>query len=270
MLKPDIERPTGDHDPWVRWILRLLPLLLVAALAVVAIATGLYHHLSIERIAMNYELLTQLVDRNRLIAETAFVALYAGAVAISIPGATVLTLTGGLLFGWLEGTVLSAVGATLGATAIFLLARTSLGEPLARRAGPWVTRLRDGFKSNALSYMLFLRLVPAFPFFVVNLAPAFLGVSLRSFVIGTAIGILPATAVIAIAGDGLAGAVRNQNALFHDCQARQSANPGMNCVFTIDTGTLVTPELLLALAGLGCLALVPVVWNRWMRRHAET
>jgi uncharacterized membrane protein YdjX (TVP38/TMEM64 family) len=139
------------------------------------------------------------------------------------------------------------VAATAGATLLFLAARSAVRDLLQPRVGPWLSKLQRGFAENELSYLLFLRLVPLFPFFVVNLVPAFLGVRLRSFVIATFLGIIPASFVFASVGAGL-------GSLF---------DAGRDC--SLDS--VLTPQIILALAGLALLALVPVVYKRfWARR----
>ena len=155
----------------------------------------------------------------------------------------------------------------IGATLIFLVARSSFGESLAARAGPWIGKLRDGFKENALSYLLFLRLVPAFPFFVVNLAPALLGVPLATYVLGTFLGIIPATTAFSIAGSGLGSVVEAQNAAYNACVARTAGGGDAGCPYSIDTSKLVTTELILAFAALGVVALIPIALKKWNSRH---
>ncbi len=143
----------------------------------------------------------------------------------------------------------TVVGATLGATAIFLIAKTSLGDALLAKAGKSVQAMKAGFQENALSYMLVLRLVPLFPFFMVNLAPAFLGVSLRTYVIATFFGIMPATFVFSLAGSGL-GKVFEQNESF-------------------SIASVLTPEMMGALVGLALLSLMPVFYKKWKKRGAS-
>src|SRR5262249_27008746 len=145
-----------------------------------------------------YELADHLV-----LALAIYLCAYAGVVTLSLPGATILTLAGGCMFGASLATGVTVIAATIGATLLFLAARTAFADLLRQRAGPWLTRLRDGFQENAFSYLLFLRLVPAFPFFVVNLVPAFFGMRLQSFVLATFIGIIPGTLVYASVGAGL-------------------------------------------------------------------
>jgi uncharacterized membrane protein YdjX (TVP38/TMEM64 family) len=158
----------------------------------------------------------------------------------------VLTVAGGFLFGVVLGTLYVVVAATLGATAIFLIARSALGDLFRAKAGPFVQQMEAGFRENAFSYMLVLRLIPLFPFFVVNLVPAFLGVPLRTYVVGTLIGIIPGTLVFILAGAGL-GSVFDRGG-----------------VFTVDS--VLTPEIVAGLVGLSLLSLLPVIYKRLKAR----
>ena len=154
------------------------------------------------------------------------------------------------------------MGATLGATLIFLVARTAFGEPLLRRAGPRVKQLAQGFRDDAFSYLLFLRLVPAFPFFLVNLVPAFAGVRLGPFVAATVLGIIPGAVVYALAGTGLDSVIAAQQAANRDCLAAGRAD----CHFIFDPKDVLTPQLIGALIALGLLALVPVAVKKLRAR----
>jgi uncharacterized membrane protein YdjX (TVP38/TMEM64 family) len=173
-----------------------------------------------------------------------------------------LTVFGGFLFGWLVGGIAAAVAASIGATIVFLIARTSVGDVLLRRAGPRLKRLAEGFREDALSYLLFLRLVPVFPFWLVNLAPAFLGVPLKTFVLGTSIGVVPNTFAFAFAGAGLDSVIDAQKAAKQACIAAGRSD----CYMHLDLHALVTPKLLIALGMLGALALIPVLVRRYGRR----
>ncbi|QJE71877.1 TVP38/TMEM64 family protein [Aerophototrophica crusticola] len=224
---------------------RLLPLAVLAAGIGAVFALDLDRYLSFSALAENRQALAGWVDANPLLAPAGFVLAYALAVALSIPGAIFLTLAGGLLFGVVAGTLYVVAGATLGATLLFLAARTALGDLLRAKAGPWLAKLEDGFRQDALSYLLFLRLVPAFPFWLVNLVPAFLGVRLSTFVIGTFLGIIPGTLVYVSVGNGL-GAVLDQGG-------------------TPDLGIIFTPSVLLPLLGLAALSLVPILLKRFKR-----
>ena len=226
---------------------RVLPLALILAGIAVFFIFDLGSYLSLESLAEHRATLTRFVAEHEFLAAAVFVLLYALAISLSIPGGLVLTITGGFLFGSWLGACLVVIGATVGAAGIFLAARSALGHLLRRRAGPWLTRMEQGFRRNALSYLLFLRLMPVFPFFVVNLVAAFMGVSLRTFVIGTFFGIIPATFVYASIGAGL-GAVLDQGS-------------------ELELADAVQPEVVIGLGGLAILALLPVVYRR-MRRQS--
>ena len=204
---------------------------------------------------------------NRLLAVLAMVALYAVIVALSLPGASVMTLTSGLLFGWFTGGLAAIIGATIGATAIFLIAKTAFGETLRAKAGPAIAKLQDGFKEDAMSYLLFLRLVPAFPFWLVNLAPALLGVPLGTYVIATFLGIIPGTFAFASVGAGLDSVITSAKADYAACIAAKGATA---CKLTVNAGSLITKELVLAFVALGVTALIPVVLKKWKNARAKS
>jgi uncharacterized membrane protein YdjX (TVP38/TMEM64 family) len=160
------------------------------------------------------------------------------------------------------GGLASIVGASIGATLVFLIAKSAFGEHLVRRAGPLASRLAEEFRTDAFSYLLFLRLVPAFPFFLVNLVPALLGVRLGTFVMATALGIIPATLAFASIGAGLDSVIAAQEASHQACLAAGR----LDCRLDFDVMAALTPQVLVALVGLGVLALVPVVVRRWRGR----
>jgi len=228
-----------------RLVRRLLPLGVLLAALVVAFALRLDRYLSFEQLAAHREWLLAEVARLGLVAPVLFVLVYAAATGLSIPGATILTLTGGFLFGTLAGTAIAVIGATLGAAIVFLVARTAFGDALRARAGPFIRKLEDGFRANALNYLLVLRLVPLFPFWLVNLVPAFLGVRLSTFVVGTFIGIIPGAFVYASLGSGVGALIES------------GERP--------DLGIIFTPRVLLPLVGLAVLALLPVAY-KWLQR----
>jgi uncharacterized membrane protein YdjX (TVP38/TMEM64 family) len=212
-------------------------------------AFGLDEVLSYAALRAHRAELSELVAARPLAAGLGYVLIYAVAVAFSVPGGAFMTIAGGFLFGSIVATALTVVGATAGAVAIFLIAKTALGDALRARAGPWLKRTEEGFRADALNYLLVLRLVPLFPFFVVNVVPAFLGVSLRTYVIGTFFGIIPGTFVFASVGAGL-GSVLESSAEFR-------------------AESVLTTEVVIALVGLAVLAIVPVAYRRWRRpgRH---
>jgi uncharacterized membrane protein YdjX (TVP38/TMEM64 family) len=258
--------PEGAAPPGLK---RWMPVAALIAVMALVYGMGWHEYLSFKTIGLNYESLKAAVDGNLLLAALAYTAAYVAVVALSLPGALIMTLAGGLLFGWQLGAALTVVAATIGATIIFLVARTSFGESLAAKAGPSLAKLRDGFKENALSYLLFLRLVPAFPFFIVNLAPALLGVPLKTYVLGTFLGIIPGTTAFSVAGSGLGSVVEAQNKVYQECLERAGAAGQTACPYTIDTSALVTNELLAAFVALGLVSLLPIALKHLRGRHAE-
>lgn len=239
--------PLSNATPAPLWR-RLLPLAALLGAGVLVFTLGLDRYLSFDALAENRARLLAWTADNGGLAIALYVLVYIGVVALSLPGGVVATLTGGFLFGTLVGGVATVFAATIGACLLFLIARTALGEPLRAKAGPALRKLEAGFRDNALSYLLVLRLVPLFPFFLVNLAPAFLGVSLRTYAIGTFFGIMPGTFVFASVGAGM-GAVLDQG-----------GRP--------DLGIIFAPEVLLPLLGLAALALVPVVYRKFGKGRA--
>jgi uncharacterized membrane protein YdjX (TVP38/TMEM64 family) len=221
---------------------RLLPLVVLGAGLIAFFAFGLDDYLTFETLRENRVWLLQQVADAALLTALAYMALYILVVAFSLPGGAVMTITGGFLFGQWLGTLYVIVAATIGATILFLAARTALGDLLRAKAGPFLKKMEDGFRENALSYLLVLRLIPIFPFFIVNLVPAFLGVGLRAYVIATFLGIIPGSFVYATVGAGL-GSIFDSGEEF---TAR----------------SILTPQIVTALVGLAVLALLPVVYKK--------
>lgn len=263
-----MERSPSDTPAPSNALKRFAPLIVLAALMILVFAMGWHKYLSFKTIGLNYEALRSFIDKNLALALLIYIAAYIAVVALSLPGGLIMTLSGGLLFGWKLGAPAAVVGATIGATIIFLVARSSFGEGLAAKAGPWVGKLKEGFKENALSYLLFLRLVPAFPFVVVNLAPALLGVPLRTYFFGTLFGIMPGSTAYSFAGAGLGSVVEAQNKVYNACLAARPAGGTTECAYSIDTSQLVTKELVIAFILLGVVALIPVALKKWNQRHA--
>ncbi|WP_306026855.1 TVP38/TMEM64 family protein [Stappia sp. MMSF_3263] len=249
------QREEGDAHappPAGRSVLRrFAPLALIVAAMGLGYALGLHHYLGLSHLIRERMELAAFVSDNMPLAVAVFVVVYVVAVALSFPGASLLTIIGGFLFGWALGGTLVAFAATAGAALIFLAARSSLGEALKHRAGPFLSRLAAGFREDAFNYLLFLRLAPVFPFWLVNIAPALFGMSLRPYVTATFIGILPGTYAYAFIGAGLDSVIA----------AQESASPGCAAAGTcsIELSALVTRDLVLAFAALGIAALIPVL-----------
>jgi uncharacterized membrane protein YdjX (TVP38/TMEM64 family) len=223
---------------------RLVPLGLLVAAGIAFIAAGGHNYLTFAALAENRDWLCDLVVRWGLIAAFCYIAAYGTLVALSVPGGAVLTIAGGFLFGTWLGTVCAIIGATLGATGIFLAARAGLGG-LGQRAGPLVGKLEAGFRADAFNYLLVLRLVPIFPFWLVNLVPALVGVRLLTYVLATFLGIIPGTFVYASLGNGLGSVVEDP-----------------------DLAIIFKPSVLVPIIGLALLALVPVGYKRWRGKKA--
>ena len=229
---------TRGGKPW----LKILILVIFAGVLIAFFAFGGQKYLSLETIKANRDALVGFTRDHYVLSIAAAFVIYTIAVACSIPGALVLTLTCGFLFGKWVGTLVVITAATLGATLVFLAARYLFADWARRKMGDVGRKINDGFSENAFSYMLFLRLVPAFPFFLVNLAPALTNIPLPTYVLATAIGIIPGTFVYANLGETLS---------------------------TIDSlSGLVSKETLIAFALLGVLALVPIVIKRFKSRRA--
>jgi uncharacterized membrane protein YdjX (TVP38/TMEM64 family) len=213
---------------------------------VAMVGLGLDGDLGLDAVLRHQARLASFVSGDPLLASLLFMGVYAVAVAISMPGVQVLAVVGGWLFGWLHGTIYVAVAATIAASAVFLLARSAFARPLRVRAGPTLQRFANGFRDNASSYVFVLHLVPLFPYVVVNTLPAACGVRLRTFVLAAFLGVLPSTLLLAQFGSGL-GEVLGQGT-------------------SIRLASLITPQILGALAGLGMLALLPVLYRAWQAR----
>jgi uncharacterized membrane protein YdjX (TVP38/TMEM64 family) len=231
---------TGAKTPLLR---RLMPVFVVIAGFLAFFALELDTYFTFEALHDNSARLHEYVGMYGVLAILVFGVAYAVIVVIFPPGGSVMTIAGGFLFGTVVGGTTVVVAATVGATMLFLVARYALGDLLHRRAGPFVARMEAGFRDNALSYLLVLRLIPLFPFWLVNLVPAFLGVRTSTYVIGTFFGIIPGTFVYASVGNGL-GAVFDAGE-------------------TPDLGIIFEAEIFLPIIGLALLALLPVAYKRW-------
>jgi uncharacterized membrane protein YdjX (TVP38/TMEM64 family) len=237
---------TSDNvSPLKRW----LPLGAAALCLVAFFGFGGADYISLDWLKENRAILTDFVAQHPILAGLALIAIYAGLVAISFPGASLLTIFAGFMFGTIAGTSTVVIGATLGAVAIFLMSKSTFGDALAKRAGPAIETLRAGFQRDAFSYLLVLRLAPAFPFWLVNIAAGLLGARLSTFAVTTFFGIIPGSFVYASIGAG-AGALLD-------------AGRELNLA-----GALLKPEILLPIVGLSLLSFLPMVLRRLQDRKA--
>jgi uncharacterized membrane protein YdjX (TVP38/TMEM64 family) len=252
---PDDRQECGRR----RGLWRYAPLALILLGAAAFFATGAHRYLKPDALIQHRERLQDFVSAHSAKALLAYMLAYVTLVTLSIPGAVFLTLLGGFLFGWLVGGAAAVVSATVGAVGIFLIAQTSVGDALLRRAGSRVQRLAEGFRRDAFSYLLFVRIVPIVPFWLTNLASALFGVPLRTFALATMIGLIPGTYAFAVAGSGLDDILLNQIAARDACLAAG----GTHCPIHISWKSLITPPIMAAFGALGLLALLPVILRRF-------
>lgn len=222
-----------------KWI----PLIIIIAAMVLLYFTGFWRSLNYETIRYHHVELTEYVNNNPVMTPFMYIGAYIVTTALSIPGGLLLSLLGGFLFKQPWAFLYVLVGATIGATLLFLAAKTSIGEYLKQKAGPRLSKMEKGFNRNAASYMLFLRFVPLFPFWLVNLAPAFFNVRLRTFIWTTLIGIAPGAFVSTQAGRGLGMIFETSDQL------------------TI--GAIFNTQMIIALVALGIVSLIPIAIKKW-------
>ena len=226
------------HRPWLPW-------LLIVALLISGAVLALRGDLSWPALAARQADLRAFVGVHGAVAALAYCALYAALVAVSFPGAALITVLGGVFFGTLPGALLAVLGASGGATLLFIVARGALAPLLRRRIGPRLDRLRPGLERDGFAYILALRLLPVVPFWLVNLAAALSGARLGHFVAATLLGTVPAALVFASIGAGLGDVLATDGA------------PDLRMIFR--------PSILLPLLGLALLAVLPVLWRQWGR-----
>ena len=227
---------------------RAFPLGKVIVLGLIVVAVGAFfvfdlgRYLSLAALKTHKDALRDYTDVHYSATVVLFLVIYCGQTALSLPGAAILSVTGGFLFGTLWGTVYVNLAATSGATLAFLATRYLVRDAIERRFGPRLESIQRGFAQNAFNYLLTLRLIPLFPFFLVNLACGLTRIPLSTYVLATAIGILPGSIVFTNAGRQL-GTITS-------------------------LGDVASPRVLGAFALLGLLALVPVVYQKWVKPSA--
>lgn len=229
------------------WI-KLWPVYLIVAVMIGAWQLGLFQYLSLETLREQQEFLQTFVSENLILAVAIFVIIYAAATLFMLPGALWLTIGGGFLFGLVGGSLATIAGATLGASMLFFAAKTSIGSALRDRAGPFMSKMEAGFNESPFSYMFALRLIPAVPFPVANIAPALLGAKYREYAITTALGIVPGVVAYTLVGTGLG--------------ATFAAGEDPNLA-------IIAKNMLPALAALGLVALIPVAYKKITGRKTE-
>ncbi len=232
---------TAPTSPLKRWA----PVGIIATILIVGYLAGLNKYFSLEFITDNRNILMAHVEKNYVLSLAAYFIIYTVAVAVSFPGASLITIISGFLFGWFAGGLTTIFAATLGASIIFLAARTSFGELLQEKAGKRIAKLSKGFQEDAFNYLFILRLAPIFPFWIINLAPALFGMKLAPYVIATFVGIIPGTFAYAYLGQGLGSTIESG-------------------------GSLVTPTLIAALAVLAIVSAIPLVVKHVKKNKGQT
>jgi uncharacterized membrane protein YdjX (TVP38/TMEM64 family) len=216
-----------------------------AALAAVAVGYvfGVFEPLTLEALRGHRDELSDWVDDNVLLAALAYLGVYAAAVALSVPCAALLTLSGGFFFGAALAGPLAVLASTAGASVLFMLVRLLMGADALDRLGPAAARIAAGLRRNAGAYLLAVRFAPFVPFSLVNLVPALAGVPLRTFVVTTFFGVMPATLVFSLAGAGLGSLLETGEA--------------------VTARAVLTPEIVAALFAMAAAALASIPLRRW-------
>ena len=226
---------------------RYIPYVFVGIFVAIAIAahfSGVTNVFSPEVVLAKRQELQDFAASHPVLAPLAFAAVYLAVAALALPVAAILSLLGGFLFGVFLGTALVLVSATGGALIVFVLARSAIGEPLRRKAGPLYEKVAANMRENAFGYLLFMRLVPLFPFFLVNLVAALFDMTARKFVLATFIGMAPATIIY--------------------------VNFGRQIGTVASARDLLSPSVLIALTGLGLLVLAPIIYRQWTKRNSNS
>ena len=229
------------------WLKRLLALLVVVAVVGGVVVLRAEHWLSWHMLARHQAQLLALAADHPVLAPVLYMLAYAVIVTVSLPEGALLTVIGGLLFGTVLGTCWAVLGASLGAVGLFVLARPAFGAAVEARAGHLLARIRPGLERDGFSYLLTIRLIPIFPFWMVNLAAALVGMRPLSYAAATLIGIIPSTLVFAAVGSGL------------ETVLASGGKPDLAIIFQL--------RILGPLLALAVLALLPVLLRHWRRRR---
>lgn len=223
---------------------RFGPLAVIVILSVAAFFSGLAGHLSLEELRLRGTELQAFASERPMLCAVIYLAIYVGSVAVSLPGALILSLTSGFLFGPMGG-ALAVSGATGGSTVTYLVFRTAFGDVLRRKPDAFLARMAEGLRADAFNYLLTLRLIPAFPLLAVNVAAGVANIPVRTFILASILGMIPSSFVYAGIGAGLGH-------LF--------AHGG-----PVTLETLFSPRIYLPIIGMGVLAFLPPLWRHWRK-----
>jgi len=234
---------TKHHRTWLKWQknlmsrLKIVILLIMAGLITLFFSADLGKYLTLEALKENRQTLADFYETHRVATVGIFMVVYIVQTALSLPGAAVLSLAAGALFGAVMGTFYTNIAATIGATLAFLVTRYLFHDSIQNKFGSRLSRLNMELEKRGLSYLLFLRLVPVFPFFLINLGAGLTKLPLRTFFFGTMVGIIPGGFVYCNAGASLASIT--------------------------SLGDIASPRLLGSFALLGLFALIPVFYSKY-------
>ncbi len=243
----DTEDAPEDAPKKKSLLSRLAPLAVLLAGLVAFFVLGGPQYLDAERAQTLLRGMNDWVQANLILALIAYMIFYALAVSISVPGALWFTIGAGFLFGPWFGTGVAVFGATVGATIIFLAARYAFADWVRSKFPGYVKKLQDGFSRDAFTYVVILRLIPALPFFGINIATALLNVPVRAYFFGTLLGVIPGAFVYATVGDAIGRAAAEGVPSF---------------------GSLLTPEVIGAMAAFALLAILPWAYKRFTAKHS--
>lgn len=226
---------------------KYLPILVIVSLSISAWIFNLSHYFSLEKLKENQRILELFIEQNLALSILIYCSIYIIIVGLSIPLATFMTLTGGFLLGQWVGTTAAVISSTIGASILFLSAKMVSTDLVSQKSRSWAQKMQKGFQEHAFSYLLTLRLMPLFPFVVINIASAFFQIPLRIFFFGTLLGIIPATFIYTSLGVALRGVIQKPDFTF---------------------STILEPKILFALTGLGILSLLPVLYKHFKQKKS--
>lgn len=234
-------------DATLAWLRRFGPLGALLILLIVALATGLAGKLNLETLQAQGAALQAFAAGHPIKCAIFYVAIYVATVSVSLPGALILSLTGGFLFGPIGGGFAAVTGATGGSTVVYFVCRTAFGDFLRKQPGALLARVEEGFQNDAFAYLLTLRLIPAFPLLLVNVASGLMNIPVRTYLLASVLGMLPSSFVYAGIGAGLG-------------HIFASGEP-------VTLHTLFSPRIYLPIVAMGALALLPPLWRYWRHRR---
>jgi uncharacterized membrane protein YdjX (TVP38/TMEM64 family) len=221
-------------------LFRWIPLFIIITMMILIYFSHWYEYLTFSSLSKYHASLNIWTQQHYFSTVLFFIFIYVAAVATSIPGAaTILTITAGFLFGLFAGTCYIILAATLGASILFASLQTAIGSYLTKKGNSWVKHMKAGFKKNAFNYLLFLRLVPLFPFWAINIAAALLGVKFLKFFLATFIGIIPGAFIYVSIGCGL-------KSIF-----AKNETPNFAMIFE--------PKILIPILSLAVLSIAPII-----------